>query len=65
MARPIVAFALLPGPKAPWPLFMPISARTGPFTIASGAMTCVVAWMALRLKWVSHIARIAVRSTGA
>jgi hypothetical protein len=43
IARPIVALARLPEPKALQPLFIPISRAIGPLTTSSGAAMCVVA----------------------
>src|SRR5204862_4712975 len=65
IARPIVALARLPAPKALAPGFMPTARATGPFTTRSGAAMCVVACTPLRLKagWLS--ASNAARTTGA
>ena len=65
IARPMVALARLPEPKALAPPFMPISRATGPFTITSGAAMWVVACTPFRLKAWSISASIAARSTGA
>ena len=65
MARPIVALARLPGPKALAPPFMPIARATGPFTTTSGAAMCVVACTPLRLNSGSVSASSAARTTGA
>ena len=64
-ARPIVALARLPEPKALQPPFMPIARATGPLTIRSGAAMWVVACTPFRLKAFSASARIAARTTGA
>src|SRR5262245_59489356 len=65
MARPIVAFARLPEPKALAPPFMPISRAIGPLTITNGEAMWVVACTPLRLNGWSVRASMAARTTGA
>src|SRR5204862_1234475 len=65
IARPIVALARLPEPKALAPGFMPTARATGPFTTRSGAAICVVACTPLRLKAGCASASNAARTTGA
>src|SRR5574341_768792 len=65
MARPMVALARLPEPKALQPAFMPIFFAMGPFTTRSGEAMCVVACTPFRLKAGSHKASMAARTTGA
>ena len=48
-ARPIVALARLPWPKALWVAFMPITVRTGPLTTMNGALPPVLALLPCRL----------------
>jgi hypothetical protein len=64
-ARPIVALARLPDPKALQPPFMPISRAIGPLTTSSGAAMCVVACTPFKLKALAVSARIAARTDGA
>ena len=63
-ARPIVAFARLPGPSALWRAFMPISAAIGPLTIAHSAAPPVLVSTVWRLNASSNIASSAATTTG-
>src|ERR1700722_8933100 len=64
-ARPMVALARFPDPKAFGPPFMPTSAASGPLTTMSGEATWVVACTPLRLNARSVSASIAARTIGA
>ena len=63
IARPIVAFARLPEPKALAPPFIPISRAIGPLTITNGEAMWVVACTPFRLNGQSVRASIAARTT--
>src|SRR3974390_2787037 len=64
IARPITAFAIELGPKAPAAAFIWISFAIGPCTMRSGATGCVVDCTEAKLKQGSSIASTAVTSTG-
>ena len=64
-ARPIVALARCPGPRAPVPETMgPQLCRAGPLTIINGAVQWVVACISVRSKAGSITALTAATTTG-
>src|SRR5690606_14290131 len=63
-ARPIVALARLPGPKALEPLFIPIAEAMGPLTMTHTVAEPVVVAMPSRLNSGAVIASTAAPTTG-
>src|SRR5437773_10509512 len=63
-ARPMVALARVPGPRAPAAQLSWIAARAGPLTMKIGATASVVPEMPTRSNASSHIARTAATTTG-
>src|SRR5215472_7935556 len=63
-ARPILALARQPGPRAPRPALSPACSAAGPLTMANGVDGPVVVAMPLRLKSGTQTARTRAVSTG-
>src|SRR2546427_540308 len=63
-ARPMVALARVPGPRAPAAQLSSIVTRAGPLTMKMGATASVVPEIPTRSNASSHIARTAATTTG-